>query len=719
MPELRRELSFWRMLNSKENKGILMSDFSKMNQSQIQAVNHGEGPLLLLAGPGSGKTFTITNRILKLLNQGVSPGEILVITFTKEAALSMQRRFADRVAPHVYPVNFGTFHSVFYQILRESNVVKSSKLLSDSEKKSLLLPILFKYCNPGEDMSLLREDTIKMLSAFSFYKNTANLNGATAKCPEQWREDFCEIYKAYQTVVAQEGRLDFDDMLYQCKQLLERDAYARKRWQERFPHILIDEFQDINPIQYEIIKLLSGKPHNIFAVGDDDQSIYGFRGSEPDCMRRFVEEFQAKQLLLDVNYRSTPEIVQASLAVISENRNRFEKELRSSEEISGDDAKNNKVILRDFQENKAEYDYLIQRLKDTLAAEEHSTCAVLFRTNQYMQSFAVWLQQAEIPYEMKEKQASIYEHIVVQDVMAYLQLGKGMGSREQLLKIINKPSRYIKREAVLVKDGKPNFVAMREVYRKPWVEESERRRFLDSITTLEQHFRSLEKLSNASAITYILKALGYEEHLKRQAGKSDKLEEWRRLLDWLKADASKFRNLKEWIDFQRDYGENLRVGKHSGEDSRIAKGYTGKDMKTENKAVQNGQQPRIHLMTVHAAKGLEFEHVWIPDCNERVFPYGRMPDEKTVEEERRVFYVAMTRAKKSLELLYLTGTRERPRQPSVFLNPLYSSPSINSSNSQLSRYSSNASATFSYSASSAMYSNTGSSLGSSGFSLYP
>jgi len=689
LPELRRELSFWRMLNPEIKKsGIPLPDFSKMNQAQHQAVTHGEGPLLLLAGPGSGKTFTITNRILYLLHQGVSPTEILVITFTKEAALSMQKRFCNMVAPGSFPVNFGTFHSVFYQILRESNVVKSSKLLSDSEKKNLLYPILYQYSQPGEDMSLLREEAVKVLNAFSYFKNTGNFTDAVIKCPEQWREHFQPIYEGYQQSVKQEKRLDFDDMLYRCRQLLAENKEIRMQWQKRFRHILIDEFQDINPIQYEIIKLLAGEPYNLFAVGDDDQSIYGFRGSTPDCMRAFQEDFQAKQLLLDINYRSTPEIVQASLAVIGENRNRFTKQLMAVAEMTEQgeasaeaqlDRKS--VSLFSFQEGNVQYEYLVQQLKESTVEGNEETCAVLFRTNQYMQRFAVQLQQAGISYEMKEKQVSIYENSVVRDIMAYLQLAKGLGGREQLLRIINRPSRYIKREAVLVKAGRPDFDAMRECYNKPWIEEAERCRFMDSINGLQRHFRILENMSLASAVTYIRKAIGYEDYLRKQAGQSDKMEEWKRLLDWLKEDSARFNSVKEWVEFQQEYGENL---------SKV----------TEKNNTGQGNH-KLYLMTVHAAKGLEYDHVWIPDCNERVFPYGRMPDEKTVEEERRIFYVAMTRAKKSLELLYLTGTSERPRQPSAFLNPLYSS-SINSSNSQLSRYSSKASATASYSSSSAI-----------------
>lgn len=691
------------MLNPNESKVIPMPDFSKMNHAQRQAVTHGEGPLLLLAGPGSGKTFTITNRILFLLSQGVSPGEILVITYTKDAAVSMQERFSRMMSPHTYAVNFGTFHSVFYQILRESNVIKSKKILSDSEKKNLLLPILYQLSQPGEDVTLFREEAVKVLAAISYYKNTNTMTEAVNKCPEQWKTHFEKIYEEYRLSVKQLGRVDFDDMLYECRDLLAQRESVRTVWQKKFQHILIDEFQDINPIQYEIIKLLAGKTKNIFAVGDDDQSIYGFRGSTPDCMNRFLEDFQAKQLLLNMNYRSTPEIVNASLLVIGENRNRFEKQLLSAE------SSNQGVVLQPFENGKAQYEYLMGQLKALQTANMGESLAVLFRTNQYMQTFAVYLQQAQLPFEMKEKQVSIYENVVIRDVMAYLQLAKGLGSREQFLQIVNKPSRYIRREAVFVKDGRPDFTAMAAYYEKPWVEERERVRFLDEIRCLERHFESLVKLSLPSAIIYIRKAFGYEEYLRKQAAQSDKLEEWSRLLDWLKEDGARFRDLKEWLDFQQVYKERLQEKTENRNFGRNAcrrlNGDSGKNMLP------------IQLMTVHAAKGLEFDHVWIPDCNERVFPYGIMPDEKCVEEERRIFYVAMTRAKKSLELLYLTGTRERPRQPSAFLNPLYSSSSIISSNSQLSKYSSKASATFSYSSSSAIYSSTGSSLGSSGFSL--
>ena len=682
------------MLNSNSKMGNLMPDFTKMNDIQRQAVTHGEGPLLLLAGPGSGKTYTITNRILYLLNQGISPNEILVITFTKEAALSMKQRFIKLSKPLVFPVNFGTFHSVFYHILRESQVIKSRKLLTNAEKHKLIYPILYRYTKLNEDRTFIKEDANKLLSCISLYKNTNDISAALRVCPEQWIQYFEDICREYSDAVIKEQYLDFDDMLYECKSLLQNNPSIRKIWQSRFQHILIDEFQDINPIQYEVIQLLTKYPYSIFAVGDDDQAIYGFRGSSPDCMQRFIKDYHAKQLLLKYNYRSAPDIVKASLAVIGENKNRFLKDLEAKSVTNESNNKvQNNIFLNSFETQKEEYIYLMKKIID--CQNKNFSCAVLFRTNYIMQSFAIALQRAEIPFCMKEKKVNLYQKGIILDIMAYLRLAYGIGNREDLLRIINKPSRYIKREAIQVKDGKPDFEALIQYYDKPWIDDIHKREMKDYIYKLQIHFLSLGKMSFVSGITYILKAFGYEEYLMQQPVGIDKKEEWKQLIEWLKEDASNFKTLNEWLIFQETYDKeqenNINNNNHDKGDSHV------------------------QLMTIHASKGLEFDYVWIPDCNEMIYPFGRMPDEKTIEEERRIFYVAMTRAKYSLGILYVVGTRERPRLPSSFLNPLYSS--INSSNSQLSKYSSNASATFSYSSSSAMYSNTGSSLGSSGFSL--
>ncbi len=613
-----------------------MTDLSKMNEAQRLAVTHGEGPLLLLAGPGSGKTFTITQRILCLLERGTVPERILVITFTKDAAVSMQQRFR-KLSPVSLPVNFGTFHSVFYHILKESGSVRTEHPLNQSQKRKILLPILKEYS--GEAFKeLLQEDTTAILNAMSFYKNTMSMEEAAEKAPKEWREAFPSVLEQYEAARRRLGAVDFDDMVWECRRMLSEQPRKRQYWQNRFDHILMDEFQDINPVQYETVKLLAKPPCNLFAVGDDDQAIYGFRGAQPECLKRFSEEFHARQLLLNINYRSCEEIIAASGLVIGENNNRFPKDLRpapSKHSISP-------VIIKSFADRESQYEYLIQRLK---GFPNNDSRAVLFRTNAMMQGAAAMLRRAGIPCVMKEKVQSIYEHFIVRDIMSYLLLAQGRWSRERFIYICNRPSRYISREALAGGES------LRQV--KAYYAGAPKQ--LAQLDLLERQLKYIGRASLKAAVAYICKAVGYEKYLKEQSrGHPDKWMEWQEMLEWVRADAERFDRAEDWLAAQEEYNESLKNEKRQSESS------SGGDV--------------VWLMTVHGSKGLEFDHVLIPDCNEKVFPHGKMPDSDTCEEERRIFYVAMTRAAKSLELLYLDDTDTGSRLPSRFLNPLMKLP---------------------------------------------
>lgn len=711
-----------------------MPDLSTLNEAQRRAVTWGEGPLLVLAGPGSGKTTVIVNRILYLLERGVPPESVLVITFTRDAALSMQQRF-QRHSEKTQPVVFGTFHSVFYHILRESGDIRQRNLLTESQKKHIMTALLKQYdaqaeapCAARRETSCgtqtagsvarqestgfnssLAEEAEKLLCAVSLYKNTGDFVRAEKTAPSGRQGMFQRILRDYREAVKRAGALDFDDMIYECGRLLQEREEIRKRWQRRFSHILIDEFQDCNPMQYETLKLLSGEPHSIFAVGDDDQSIYGFRGACPDILRRFAEEFHGGRILLNINYRSRAKIVKDSLAVIEENRNRFPKELRAAEcktveqgaaeqratekgaaerRVTREEVDAGSVRVLAFEKREQQYAYLCEQMK--IWHERHGAdgkrCALLFRTNSHMQGVAVRLSSVGIPYVMKEKGKSIYEHFIVKDIMAYLLLASGEWRREHLLRVLNKPARYVSREAV--GDGR-SIGEMIAWYRTEagfgTGSGAGCRRAVEALEEMGRRMQYLSRLSPALAVNYILKGMHYEACLQNAARKNtEKLTEWGELLEWLKEDAGRFSDIREWRRAQEEYTQKIQ---------------------------ENGISPRqetvegsIRLMSIHGSKGLEFDRVLVPDCNEHVFPHGNMPDEETVEEERRIFYVAMTRAKENLELLYLTGDKARPRLPSRFLNPLIhsSSSSISSSNSQLSRYSSKASATCSYSPSSSI-----------------
>lgn len=668
-----------------------MPDLSTLNEAQRRAVTWGEGPLLVLAGPGSGKTTVIVNRILYLLERGVPPESVLVITFTRDAALSMQQRFRKH-SEKTQPVVFGTFHSVFYQILRESGDIRQRNLLKESQKKHIMSALLKQYDaqaeNAGFDSSLA-DEAEKLLCAVSLYKNTGDFGRADKLTPSGRQGMFQIILRDYREAVKRADALDFDDMIYECARLLQEREEIRKHWQKRFSHILIDEFQDCNPMQYETLKLLSGEPHSIFAVGDDDQSIYGFRGACPDILRRFAEDFHAGRILLNINYRSRAKIVKDSLAVIEENRNRFPKDLRAAERRAAreeEDAGSVRILA--FEKREQQYVYLCEQMK--IWHERHETdgkrCALLFRTNSCMQGVAVRLSSAGIPYVMKEKGKSIYEHFIVKDIMAYLLLASGEWRREHLLRVLNRPARYVSREAV--GDGR-SIGEMIDWYRT----EADFgagsgagcRRAVEALEEMDRRMKYLGRLSPALAVNYVIKGMHYEVFLQNTARRNpERLTEWGELLEWLKEDAGRFSDVRKWRRAQEEYTQKMQ-------EKGISPG-------------QDTEEGAIRLMSVHGSKGLEFDRVLVPDCNEHVFPHGNLPDKETVEEERRIFYVAMTRAKENLELLYLTGDKARPRLPSRFLNPLIqsSSSSISSSNSQLSRYSSKASATCSYSASSSI-----------------
>lgn len=621
-----------------------MLNLENLNDAQRKAVTYGVDPLLVLAGPGSGKTTVVIQRIFYLMEVlHVSPEKILVLTFTKDAALSMQKRFINQ-SEYSYPVTFGTFHSCFYHILKKSPGYKDITLLTETKKKELIKKVMSKYTSEKDN-----REAEELLSAISYYKNTNSKERSIDKVSARWQNLFLDVFREYEILRKAEQAMDFDDMVRECFRMLSENGRILKEWQERFSFILLDEFQDINPIQYNVIKLMAQKCGSVFAVGDDDQSIYSFRGASPSCIEEFQREFAANTILLEQNYRSNKEIVKVSLAVISQNKKRFQKKLYST--LQGSlDAKGVKVMEADTKE--VQYEMIC---KDIFESYADDSCAVLFRTNLQMQRMAVWLDKKGVKYEMKEKTQSIYEHFVVKDIMAYLKLAKEGFSRGLYLQIMNRPYRGIDREGVLESGSCKSGKATME---------------------LEGQLNRLKQCSLYLGVQYIRRAIGYEDYLRKKAGnRKELLSEWLEILDFISEDIKQYRELNEWE-------EALKVKKHERDEK-------------ENISLQ--------LMTVHGAKGLEFDHVYIPDCNEGIYPYGNMQEEAVIEEERRVLYVAMTRAKKSLGLSYLGGIDKHPRLPSRFINPILKDYSSTiSSNSQLSKYSSKASATFSYSSSSSI-----------------
>ncbi|MDE6984592.1 MAG: ATP-dependent helicase, partial [Lachnospiraceae bacterium] len=353
------------------------------NEAQHRAISHGAGAMLVLAGPGSGKTFVVTQRVKYLIeHHHVRPKDILVITFTKAAATEMQERFGKLSGGRNYPVHFGTFHSVFFQILRHTYRFTAQNIIREGDKYKLLTQILGGM--PAEIRSQYQPDDStdtlqRLLSEISTVKN----NGIT---PQQIRSttvsqtEFEYIFQMYKQEMNRSKRIDFDDMVLLCRDLLAARPETLRLWQQRFQYILVDEFQDICPLQYEVVRMLAKPQDNLFIVGDDDQSIYGFRGSRPEIMLNFTRDYPgAEQVLLDVNYRSRRDIVDVAGKLIAHNQMRFDKKVRTQNEQLGG------VKIYSFHSKLRQAENIALLIKQYMTQPDarYSDIAILYRTNNH------------------------------------------------------------------------------------------------------------------------------------------------------------------------------------------------------------------------------------------------------------------------------------------------------------------------------------------------
>ena len=647
---------------------------------------HTVGAAQVFAGPGSGKTYVTVHRIKHLISQqGIDPSHILVITFTKAAALEMQERFFRLMEPERPPVRFGTFHAVFYHILKQSPQYRSYSIITESEKKRLLRQIIHIH---RRFSCVQEEDFEELIVSVNTYQISSVVKPLSVQNITE--DDIVFLNEEYEAYLREFKQMDFSGIIRHCKTLLTDDREALALWQSRFRFIMIDEFQDISPDQYEIIRLLAAPENNLFIVGDDDQSIYGFRGASPDSMQVFMQDYpNADRIFLDTNYRCGVRIVDAAGKVIGENNKRIDKKVRAAHT-------NGKGFELQIFENEArEEEYLIRELQEKHRMGELDECAMICRTNYECALWAKKLHKGGIPFHMKESPHNPFQHFVVRDIMAYLALAQGEMYRKYFLRIMNRPVRYLKRESI----------------REEHINEKELMTYYQDTPAIQREiyklFRDLENIKVKRLhlqVHYIRKVIGYDKYLQDKYS-ADKAEELIQIaIDFQKL-AEQYQNYTDLNDYISQYEETLK--KATGNKPVIGR------MQDRAEEKQTG----IHLMTMHASKGLEFDVVYLPGCQEGKIPSDKSQTAEEIEEERRMFYVAMTRAKREL---YITAYKGKSGKdvPSRFLKCLcQSSSSISSSNSEASRYSSKASATASYSSSSSIYSSSGSSFGSSGFSL--
>lgn len=604
-------------------------------EAQWTAISHKDGPMLVLAGPGSGKTLVITERTKHLIEQyGIHPGNILVITFTKAAAMEMKERFLKLMGIEHTPVTFGTFHSIYFGMLRRAYGFHGGNVIREEQRKQIFREAMEKHQLDYEDEQEFMDGLTGEIS--SVKTNRIPLDHYySMNCSD---EVFREIYEFYEQKLRQASLLDFDDMLVMCYELLSQRQDILNGWQEKFKYILIDEYQDINLIQYQVVKLLAGSRQNLFAVGDDDQSIYRFRGANPEIMLRFTEDYkQAETVLLDYNFRSGTEIVKKAGLVIANNQNRYQKKIQAYQEEAG------VVVIKEFPSQKEENEVIIEKIRNYAAKGiPYQEMAVIYRTNLDPRLLAEKLMEYNIPFQMKDSLPNIYEHWIAKNIVSYIHIALGSRSRREFLQVANRPNRYLNRESMI--RGEIWFDDLREYYKeKGWMQ--------DRIDQFEQDMITLKQMLPYTAVRFIREGIGYNQFLEEYAEyRKINKEELFDVLEILETSAKEYASFEEWFAHMETYGRELK----------------------EQAARQKDRKDSVVLTTMHSAKGLEYEIVFLIDLNEGVTPHKKALTDPDMEEERRMFYVGMTRAKKELYLYYVKERYQKKMKKSRFIGELLS-----------------------------------------------
>ena len=613
----------------------------KLNRGQDEAIKHGNGPCMVLAPPGSGKTLIVTERTRYLIEESeVRPDQILVITFTRYAAREMKERFERLTAGKNYPVTFGTFHSIFYGILKCAYGIGANNLMSEKESSVLLQEVLDQTdieSTPEveDEEELVRE----LLREVGMVKNgLCHLKDFHSKYLTQ--DEFAEVFRSYEHQKKELKKFDFDDMLVQCYALFRKKPEILQGWQKRFQYILIDEFQDINRVQYEVIRMLAAPRYNLFVVGDDDQSIYGFRGAKPELMLYMKQEFPSlRTISLTVNYRSTEFITGAAARVILHNDTRFYKRVQSFR------GRGQNVHVQEVLDEQEEAQYVTEEIQKKLdQGIKPGEIVVLFRAAVQARMISEILSEHRIPFEMRDYVTNFYRHFIVKDMMAYLQLAAGKRDRSLFLTICNRPLRYLARNSM--ENRQVNFEDLRKFYcDKDWM--------LDIIDQFDVDVRMMKNMAPYAAIQYIRKKIGYDDFLKEYAEKHQI--SWKQLMDVMAELEERSKNFKSYDEWE------IHIAKYTQE---------LEEQQAKARKIKGERENKVQLMTIHSAKGLEFEDVFVIHANEGEIPHQKAEKKDEIEEERRLFYVALTRAKNNLCISYITQKNGNSIKPSRFVEEL-------------------------------------------------
>ena len=597
-------------------------------EAQKRAIESKARAVLVVAGPGSGKTTVLTERLVYLLKNGAEAKSCLLLSFTRASSKEMALRFAKRGIAGNSP-HFSTIHALCLSLLREVRGIEREGLVNLYEKMDWFSAYFLEKGIAREEVEELLLNYGNQISYFKSITEEERMHFLR----EEKNEDFLPLFQYYEKMRKLRGKLDFEDLLIEVLLELQKNTRIADSWKSRFSYILVDEFQDLSLIQYAILKALSEKGTSLFVVGDEDQSIYGFRGASPDILFRFAGDFpDCERIFLADNFRSKEEIVLLSRRLIGKNKKRFQKPLSGRRGRGG----------------KAKYFLLETGVEEAVLLAEHvesllregcppEEIAVLCRSKMQITPLLPGFMERGIPIVIVEELSNVFQHFIGKDILAYLRLAKNKESSQELVQILSKPYRGLRREKILHKDsGLSDLKRAAKTLKER--EETEK---------LEKHLEALSKLNPKEAILFIRKEIGYEKYLEDFAKKKNKdFTEWWESFEEITAMSEGYPDLDAFFRFVTEFNRRALERRKPEEEKGI------------------------RFMTYHSAKGLEFDEVFLPDCIAGIIPDGRAKKPEEIEEERRSFYVALTRARKGIHI-YVTKTRYSKKvYPSRFIPEL-------------------------------------------------
>lgn len=644
---------------------IIEKRYEKLDKNQVEAVLNKHKNCIVIACPGAGKTQVIINRVDYLCSFGevyktklvpkevteeqlqelrqylttssnkipnilksfaVKSENIVVITFTRAAAISMKQRYKNLFKTNKEPF-FGTFHGLFYRILRRYRT--SINIIEGNESYRIIKHVLQKYMDEVSDDKL--KEVIGDISKLKTSRKTMLEFNPTIE-----KDIFRECYESYEGYKEERGLIDFDDIQLQCLELFKQNERLRVGYRNLFKYMLVDEFQDSDMLQLELLALLN-ENNSIYAVGDEDQCIYGFRGSRPECMVYFNKIFEAgEKIYLNKNYRSKSNIVDISKNLINNNSMRNEKQIISSKEAEGTITVLNKA--NEGMEAEEIYQNIIKL--QGINSERYSDFAILYRTNIESRSLIDTFIRKGVPFRLLDKEYNFFEHFICKDILAYLRLSIDGTNKESFFRIINKPFRYISKlslEKVKAYNVRENlFEVLKNLEDIPIFQ-------MKTVDKLKNSVQGLNKLSLVGAIETVIHELGYEEYIVNYGAKfKTDVNELREIIEEFKKSAEEYKTIITFLAHVEEVTEKLKNNK--------------KDVNKD----------AVILSTIHGVKGMEFKNVFIINCMEENIPH-KNSIEKNIEEERRLFYVGITRAINNLWLCMSKDIRGNVKEPSRFI----------------------------------------------------